>query len=79
MEWVLIGILGFVGIIVLCVLGALLGAALWLIALPFRIVGWTLAAVLGGIKPLLFLPLLCLGICALLLVSPFLLAAMLFF
>ena len=79
MEWILIGVLGFVGLVVLGVLGALLGVALWFVALPFRIVGWTLGAVVGGIKLLLFLPLLCLGLCALLLVSPVLLAAILFF
>lgn len=79
MEWVLLGVLGFVGLIVIGVIGMVLAAALWIVALPFRIIGWTLGVVVGGVKLLLFIPLLCLGVCALLLVSPFLLAAMLFF
>jgi hypothetical protein len=73
MEAMILFGLALVGLFVMGVLLLVGGGLLWLVTLPFRIVGWALGAVVFGVKLLLLLPLLVLFLAAALLAAPFLL------
>ena len=42
MEFLVLGVLAFSALLVLAVLGSVFGMVMWLIFLPFRIIGWLL-------------------------------------
>lgn len=44
MELLVLGALAFAAIVVLAVLGSVFGMVMWLVFLPFRVVGWMLRA-----------------------------------
>ena len=71
MEWILLGTLMLAGLLVLALVVGTLGLVFWLIALPFRMLGWLLGAAVFGVKCLFLAPLICLGLCALLVAAPF--------
>jgi hypothetical protein len=76
MEGFILGGLALLGLFVVGVVILTGGLVLWLVTLPFRLLGLALGAVACGVKCLLFLPFLCLGLCALLLAAPFILLAL---
>jgi hypothetical protein len=76
METVLLGGMALVGLFVVGTLLLIGGGLLWLVTLPFRVVGWALGGVLFGLKLLFLLPLLALFLVVALLVAPFVLLAL---
>ena len=71
METLVLGGLALVGLFVVGTLLLIGGGILWLITLPFRLVGWALGAVAFGVKMLLLLPLIALFLTVVLLAAPF--------
>ena len=78
MEALVLGGLALIGLFVVGTLLLIGGGLLWLITLPFRLVGWVLGAVFFGLKVLFLLPLLVLFVAALVLAAPFVLLVLAF-
>jgi hypothetical protein len=76
MEMLILGGLALTGLFVIGLLLLAGGVVLWAITLPFRIIGWLFGAVALGVKMVLFLPFLVLGLFALVLAAPFILLAL---
>lgn len=70
MEALILGGMALVGLFVVGTLLLIGGGLLWLITLPFRVVGWALGAVAFGLKLILLLPLLALLLALILLAAP---------
>ena len=73
METMVLGGLALVGLFVVGTLLLIGGGLLWLVTLPFRVVGWALGAVFFGVKLLFLLPLMALFLAVALLAAPFVL------